>query len=45
MATPIPEGLDLAKASPLLRGGITVFNPLLQFQVLPTDRVGVIGIG
>ncbi|MGA1997590.1 MAG: NAD(P)-dependent alcohol dehydrogenase [Bryobacteraceae bacterium] len=44
-ATPIPEGLDLAKAGPLLCGGITVFNPLLQFQVLPTDRVGVIGIG
>src|SRR5208282_1660232 len=44
-ATPIPEGLDLAKAGPLLCGGITVFNPLLQFDVLPTDRVGVIGIG
>src|SRR5208282_1393155 len=44
-ATPIPEGLDVAKAGPLLCGGITVFNPLLQFQVLPTDRVGVIGIG
>lgn len=44
-ATPIPEGLDIAKAGPLLCGGITVFNPLLQFHVLPTDRVGVIGIG
>jgi alcohol/geraniol dehydrogenase (NADP+) len=44
-ATPIPEGLDLAKAGPLLCGGITVFNPLLQFDVRPTDRVGVIGIG
>jgi uncharacterized zinc-type alcohol dehydrogenase-like protein len=44
-ATPIPEGVDLAKAGPLLCGGITVFNPLLQFDVKPTDRVGVIGIG
>jgi uncharacterized zinc-type alcohol dehydrogenase-like protein len=44
-ATPIPEGLDLAKTGPLLCGGITVFNPLLQFQVKPTDHVGVIGIG
>jgi len=44
-ATPIPDGLDRAKAGPLLCGGITVFNPLLQFGVLPTHRVGVIGIG
>lgn len=44
-ATPIPEGLDRAKAGPLLCGGITVFNPLVQFGVRPTDRVAVIGIG
>jgi uncharacterized zinc-type alcohol dehydrogenase-like protein len=44
-ATPIPEGVDLAKAGPLLCGGITVFNPLVQFDVKPTDRVGVVGIG
>ena len=44
-ATPIPEGLDVAKAGPLLCGGITVFNPLLECGVLPTHRVGVIGIG
>ena len=44
-ATPIPEGLDLAKAGPLFCGGITVFNPLVQFGVRPTDRVGIIGIG
>jgi len=44
-ATPIPEALDRTKAGPLLCGGITVFNPLVQFGVLPTDRVGVIGIG
>jgi uncharacterized zinc-type alcohol dehydrogenase-like protein len=44
-ATPIPEGVDLVKAGPLLCGGITVFNPLVQYDVKPTDRVGVIGIG
>jgi alcohol/geraniol dehydrogenase (NADP+) len=44
-ATPIPEGVDLVKAGPLLCGGITVFNPLVQFDVRPTQRVGVIGIG
>jgi uncharacterized zinc-type alcohol dehydrogenase-like protein len=44
-ATPIPDGLDLAKAGPLLCGGITVFSPLVQAGVRPTDRVGVIGIG
>ena len=32
-------------AGPLLCGGITVFNPLVQHNVRPTDRVGVIGIG
>lgn len=44
-AVPIPDGVDLAKAGPLFCGGITVFNPLVQFDVRPTDRVGVIGIG
>jgi uncharacterized zinc-type alcohol dehydrogenase-like protein len=44
-ATPIPAGVDAAAAGPLLCGGITVFNPLVQFGVRPTSRVGVIGIG
>jgi len=44
-ATPIPDGIDLAKAGPLLCGGITVFNPLGEMNVRPTDRVAVIGIG
>jgi alcohol/geraniol dehydrogenase (NADP+) len=42
---PIPEGIDLKSAGPLFCGGITVFNPLVQFNVRPTDRVAVIGIG
>lgn len=44
-AIPLPEQLDAAKAGPLFCGGITVFNPIVQFDVKPTDRVAVIGIG
>ncbi|MEO1130749.1 MAG: NAD(P)-dependent alcohol dehydrogenase, partial [Planctomycetota bacterium] len=44
-AIPLPEGVDPASAGPLFCGGITVFNPIAQFGVRPTDRVGVIGIG
>jgi uncharacterized zinc-type alcohol dehydrogenase-like protein len=44
-AVPLPDGVDAAKAGPLFCGGITVFNPIVQFGVRPTDRVGVIGIG
>jgi alcohol/geraniol dehydrogenase (NADP+) len=44
-AIPLPESLDPATAGPLFCGGITVFNPLVQCDVRPTDRVGVIGIG
>ncbi len=42
---PLPEGVDLINAGPLFCGGITVFNPIVQFDVKPTNRVGVIGIG
>ncbi len=41
----LPEGVDPLSAGPLFCGGVTVFNPLVQFDVRPTDRVGVIGIG
>jgi uncharacterized zinc-type alcohol dehydrogenase-like protein len=44
-ATPIPAGVDPLKAGPLFCGGITVFNPIVQAGVQPTDRVGVVGIG
>ena len=43
-AFPLPEGLDVAEAGPLLCGGITVFAPLMM-HAKPTDRVGIIGIG
>jgi uncharacterized zinc-type alcohol dehydrogenase-like protein len=42
---PLPEALDYKKAGPLFCGGITVFNPIVQNNVKPTDHVGVIGIG
>lgn len=42
---PLPDQLDAAKAGPLFCGGITVFNPIVQFNIKPTARVGVIGIG
>lgn len=44
-ATPVPAALDPVKVGPMFCGGITVFNPIVQCDVQPTDRVGVIGIG
>lgn len=44
-AIPLPAGLEPAVAGPLLCGGVTVFAPLLEFNVRPTHRVGVVGIG
>ncbi|MEZ4387152.1 MAG: NAD(P)-dependent alcohol dehydrogenase [Candidatus Krumholzibacteriia bacterium] len=41
----LPDGVDMAGAGPLFCGGITVFNPMLQFGLSPTSRAGVIGIG
>jgi uncharacterized zinc-type alcohol dehydrogenase-like protein len=42
---PLPDALDLAKAGPLLCGGITVFAPLLIHNIPATARVGIMGIG
>jgi uncharacterized zinc-type alcohol dehydrogenase-like protein len=42
---PLPKQLDPDSSGPLFCGGITVFNPIVQFDIKPTDRVGVIGIG
>jgi alcohol/geraniol dehydrogenase (NADP+) len=41
---PLPEGLNVAEAGPLLCGGITVFNPLAMYAK-GTSRVGIVGIG
>jgi alcohol/geraniol dehydrogenase (NADP+) len=44
-ARPIPDALDLSKTGPLLCGGVTVFTPFLAYDISPTARVGIIGIG
>ena len=44
-AIPIPDSLPAEKCGPLLCGGITVFNPMVQHGLSPTARVGVVGIG
>ncbi len=44
-AEKLPEGLDASKAGPLFCGGITVFNPFVQNDIKPTDKVGIVGIG
>jgi uncharacterized zinc-type alcohol dehydrogenase-like protein len=44
-AIKLPATLDPASAGPLFCGGITVFAPILDWNVNPTQRVGVVGIG
>lgn len=41
----LPDNIDAKSAGPLFCGGITVYNPLKQFNIKPTDSVAVIGIG
>ena len=44
-AFPILENINLKTAGPLFCGGITVFNPIIQNNIRPTDHVAVVGIG
>jgi uncharacterized zinc-type alcohol dehydrogenase-like protein len=44
-ARPLPDGMDYAKVGPLFCGGVTVLNPFLSYDISPTARVGIIGIG
>lgn len=41
----IPETLELAGVAPLLCAGITTWSPLKQWNVGPSSRVAVIGLG
>lgn len=41
----IPDSIDLESAGPLFCAGVTVFNPLLQYNIKAGSKVGVIGIG
>lgn len=41
----VPDELSDAEAAPLMCGGATVFNALQEYNVRPTQRVGVMGVG
>lgn len=41
----VPDGLDLARAAPILCAGITTYSPLRKWNVVEGSRVGVIGLG
>ena len=41
----LPDEVEDADAAPLMCGGATVFNALEGYDVRPTDRVGVVGVG
>ncbi|NOX36801.1 MAG: NAD(P)-dependent alcohol dehydrogenase [Calditrichaeota bacterium] len=44
-AFPLPESLSPEVAAPLLCAGITVYSPLVTWQVTAGDRVAVVGVG
>ncbi|KAF7357750.1 NAD(P)-dependent alcohol dehydrogenase protein [Mycena venus] len=41
----IPDGLAPEHAAPLMCGGATVFEVIESYNIRPTQRVGVVGIG
>lgn len=41
----IPDSIDLSSAGPMFCAGVTVFNPFLQFNIKPSDKVAIVGIG
>jgi len=41
----LPDDLDMSHAGPLFCGGVTVYNPMVQYDLKPTAKVAVIGIG
>ncbi len=41
----LPEEIASEDGGPLMCAGTTVFTPLLRYDVKPTDRVAVVGIG
>ncbi|KAJ7757699.1 chaperonin 10-like protein [Mycena maculata] len=41
----VPEGLAPEHAAPLMCGGATIFEAIESYNIRPTDRVGVVGIG
>jgi alcohol dehydrogenase (NADP+) len=41
----IPKNLDLAGATPLMCAGITVYSPMMHFNLRPNMKFGVVGLG
>ena len=41
----VPAGMDVARVAPLLCAGITTYSPLRQYDVGPTTKMAVIGLG
>ncbi|KAF7376455.1 NAD(P)-dependent alcohol dehydrogenase protein [Mycena sanguinolenta] len=41
----VPAGLAPEHAAPLMCGGATVFEAIEAYNIRPTDRVGVVGVG
>lgn len=41
----IPEGLAPEDAAPLMCGGATIYGVINEYNIRPTDRVGIVGIG
>ncbi|KAJ7793715.1 putative NADP-dependent alcohol dehydrogenase C 2 [Mycena olivaceomarginata] len=41
----VPESMAPEDAAPLMCGGATVYNIIASYNIRPTDRVGVVGIG
>nr|XP_019000668.1 uncharacterized protein I203_06713 [Kwoniella mangroviensis CBS 8507]OCF64129.1 hypothetical protein I203_06713 [Kwoniella mangroviensis CBS 8507] len=42
---PIPSGLDLDIAGPLMCGGVTIYSPLERYNIGPGKKVGIVGVG
>ena len=41
----VPGGMDVSRVAPLLCAGITTYSPLRQYNVGPTTRMAVVGLG
>jgi alcohol dehydrogenase (NADP+) len=41
----IPDGMDLAKAAPLMCPGVDTYGPLRRFNIKKGDKIGILGVG
>ena len=41
----VPDGMDVSRVAPLLCAGITTYSPLRQYNVGPSSKVAVVGLG